>query len=143
MLYEVDDMPPIDGSELEQLIDEHALHEEYLFFRRNPGDDLDPFLGHEDGYECFCTSCRGHFVRPLKEGPASHWGFCPVCHGAVTAKRWGGENAKFLAAEAFLFSFFLRGRGREVWLVSIQVRMNPRFLESKYCAREVSRIVFF
>ena len=142
-MYNVDDMPPIDGGELEQLIDEHVSHEEYLFFRRNPGDDLDPFLGHEDGYECFCTKCRGHFVRPLKEGPASHWGFCPVCHGAVTPKRWGGENAKFLAAEAFLFSFFLRGRGREVWLVSIQVRMNPHFLECKYCAREVSRIVFF
>lgn len=142
-MYNVDDMPPIDGGELEQLIDEHVPHGEYLFFRRNPGDDLDPFLGHEDGYECFCTRCRGHFVRPLKEGPASHWGFCPVCHGAVSPKRWGDENAKFLAAEAFLFSFFLRGRGREVWLVSVQVRMNPRFLESKYCAREVSRIVFF
>lgn len=142
-MYNVDDMPPIDGGELEQLIDEHAMHGEYLFFRRNPGDDLDPFLGHEDGYECFCTRCRGHFVRPLKEGPASHWSLCPVCHGAVTPKRWGGENAKFLAAEAFLFSFFLRGRGREVWLVSLQVRMNPHFLESKYCAREVSRIVFF
>ena len=117
-MYNVDDMPPIDGGELEQLIDEHAEHREYLFFRRNPGDDLDPFLGHEDGYECFCTRCREHFVRPLKEGPASHWGFCPVCHGAVAPKRWGGENAKFLAAEAFLFSFFLRGQGREVWLVS-------------------------
>jgi len=142
-MYNVDDMPPIDGGELEQLIDEHALHGEYLFFRRNPGDDLDPFLGHEVGYECFCTRCREHFVRPLREGPASHWVFCPVCHDAVTPKRWGDGNAKFLAAEAFLFSFFLRGQGREVWLVSVQVRMNPRFLESKYCAREVSRIVFF
>lgn len=142
-MYNVDDMPPIDGGELEQLIDEHAVHGEYLFFRRNPGDDLDPFLGHEDGYECFCTSCRGHFVRPLREGPASHWVFCPVCHDAVTPKRWGDGNAKFLAAEAFLFSFFLRGRGREVWLVSLQVRMNPRFFESKFSAREASRIVFF
>lgn len=142
-MYNVDDMPSIDGSELEQLIDEHAPHGEYLFFRRNPGDDLDPFLGHEDGYECFCTSCRGHFVRPLKEGPASHWIFCPVCHDAVTPKRWGDGNAKFLAAEAFFFSFFLRGRGREVWLVSLQVRMNPHFLESKYSGREVSRIVFY
>lgn len=142
-MYNVDDMPSIDGGELEQLIDEHAPHGEYLFFRRNPGDDLDPFLGHEDGYECFCTSCRGHFVRPLKEGPASHWIFCPVCHDAVTPKRWGDGNAKFLAAEAFLFSFFLRGRGREVWLVSLQVRMNPHFLESKYSGREVSRIVFY
>ena len=142
-MYNVDDMPPIDGGELEQLIDEHAVHGEFLFFRRNSGDDLDPFLGHEDGYECFCTSCRGHFVRPLKEGPASHWVFCPACHDAVTPKRWGDGNAKFLAAEAFLFSFFLRGRGREVWLVSLQVRMNPRFFESKYCAREFSRTVFF
>lgn len=142
-MYNADDMPPIDGGELEQLIDEHAPHSEFLFFRRNPGDDLDPFLGHEDGYECFCTSCRGHFVRPLKEGPASHWVFCPVCHDAVTPKRWGDGNAKFLAAEAFLFSFFLRGRGREVWLVFMQVRMNPRFLESKYSGREVSRIVFY
>lgn len=142
-MYGVTDMPPIDGGELERLIDENVDHREYLFFRRNPGDDLDPFLGHEDGYECFCTRCQEHFVRPLKEGPASHWGFCPFCHGAVAPKRWGGENAKFLAAEAFLFSFFLRGRGREVWLVSLQVRMNPHFLESKYCARESSRIVFF
>lgn len=142
-MYNVDDMPPIDGGELEQLIDEHAVHGEYLFFRRNPGDDLDPFLGHEDGYECFCTRCRGHFVRPLKEGPASHWSLCPVCRGAVTPKRWGDGNAKFLAAEAFLFSFFLRGQGREVWLVSVQVRMNPHFLESKYCICEAARIVFF
>ena len=134
-------MPPIDGGELEQLIDEHAPHGEYLFFRRNPGDDLDPFLGHEDGYECFCTSCREHFVQPLKSGPASKWKFCPRCRGEIHPSRWNGS--KFLAAEAFLFSFFLRGRGREVWLVSMQVRMNPHFLESKFCAREVSRIVFF
>ena len=142
-MFEVNDIPPIDGGALEQLIDEYAEHREFLFFRRNPGDDLDPFLGHEDGYECFCTKCRERFVRPLKEGPASHWVFCPVCHDAVTPKRWGDGNAKFLAAEAFLFSFFLRGRGREVWLVSMQVRMNPRFLESKYSGREVSRIVFY
>ena len=140
-MYNVDDMPPIDGGELEQLIDEHAPHGEYLFFRRNPGDDLDPFLGHEDGYECFCTSCREHFVQPLKSGPASKWKFCPRCRGEIHPSRWNGS--KFLAAEAFLFSFFLRGRGREVWLVSMQVRMNPHFLESKFCAREVSRIVFF
>lgn len=140
-MYNVDDMPPIDGGELEQLIDEHALHGEYLFFRRNPGDDLDPFLGHEDGYECFCTRCREHFVQPLKSGPASKWKFCPRCRGEIHPSRWNGS--KFLAAEAFLFSFFLRGRGREVWLVSVQVRMNPHFLESKYCICEAARIVFF
>ena len=140
-MYNVDDMPPIDGGELEQLIDEHAPHGEYLFFRRNPGDDLDPFLGHEDGYECFCTRCQEHFLRPLKDGPASKWTSCPNCGGKIKSSRWGKAN--FLAAEAFLFSFFLRGRGREVWLVSLQVRMNPRFLESKYCARESSWIVFF
>lgn len=140
-MYNVDDMPPIDGGELEQLIDEHVQHREYLFFRRNPGDDLDPFLGHEDGYECFCTRCREHFVQPLKSGPASKWKFCPHCRGEIHPSRWNGS--KFLAAEAFLFSFFLRGQGREVWLVSVQVRMNPHFLESKYCIREAARIVFF
>ena len=140
-MYNVDDMPPIDGGELEQLIDEHVQHREYLFFRRNPGDDLDPFLGHEDGYECFCTRCREHFVQPLKSGPASKWKFCPRCRGEIHPSRWNGS--KFLAAEAFLFSFFLRGRGREVWLVSVQVRMNPHFLESKYCICEAARIVFF
>lgn len=140
-MYNVDDMPPIDGGELEQLIDEHVQHREYLFFRRNPGDDLDPFLGHEDGYECFCTRCREHFVQPLKSGPASNWKFCPRCRGEIHPSRWNGS--KFLAAEAFLFSFFLRGQGREVWLVSVQVRMNPHFLESKYCICEAARIVFF
>jgi hypothetical protein len=140
-MYNVDDMPPIDGGELEQLIDEHVQHREYLFFRRNPGDDLDPFLGHEDGYECFCTRCREHFVQPLKSGPASKWKFCPHCRGEIHPSRWNGS--KFLAAEAFLFSFFLRGQGREVWLVSVQVRMNPHFLESKYCICEAARIVFF
>ena len=64
-MFEVNDIPPIDGGALEQLIDEYAEHREFLFFRRNPGDDLDPFLGHEDGYECFCTKCRERFVRPL------------------------------------------------------------------------------
>lgn len=140
-MYNVDDMPPIDGGELEQLIDEHAPHGEYLFFRRNPGDDLDPFLGHEDGYECFCTRCQEHFFRPLEDGPASKWTSCPNCGGKIKPSRWGKAN--FLASEAFLFSFFLRGMGREVWLVSVRVRMNPRFLESKYCARESSRIVFY
>jgi hypothetical protein len=140
-MYNVDDMPPIDGGELEQLIDEHVQHREYLFFRRNPGDDLDPFLGHEDGYECFCTRCREHFVQPLKSGPASKWKFCPHCRGEIHPSRW--NDSKFLAAEAFLFSFFLRGQGREIWLVSVQVRMNPHFLESKYCIREAARIVFF
>lgn len=140
-MYNVDDMPPIDGGELEQLIDEHVQHREYLFFRRNPGDDLDPFLGHEDGYECFCTRCREHFVQPLKSGPPSKWKFCPHCRGEIHPSRWNGS--KFLAAEAFLFSFFLRGQGREVWLVSVQVRMNPHFLESKYCICEAARIVFF
>ena len=140
-MYNVDDMPPIDGGELEQLIDEHVQHREYLFFRRNPGDDLDPFLGHEDGYECFCTRCREHFVQPLKSGPASKWKFCPRCRGEIHPSRWNGS--KFLAAEAFLFSFFLRGQGREVWLVSVQVRMNPHFLESKYCICEAARSVFF
>lgn len=140
-MYNVDDMPPIDGGELEQLIDEHAVHGEYLFFRRNPGDDLDPFLGHEDGYECFCTRCQEHFFRPLEDGPASKWTSCPNCGGKIKPSRWGKAN--FLASEAFLFSFFLRGMGREVWLVSVRVRMNPRFLESKYCARESSRIVFY
>lgn len=140
-MYNVDDMPPIDGGELEQLIDEHAPHGEYLFFRRNPGDDLDSFLGHEDGYECFCTRCQEHFFRPLEDGPASKWTSCPNCGGKIKPSRWGKAN--FLASEAFLFSFFLRGMGREVWLVSVRVRMNPRFLESKYCARESSRIVFY
>lgn len=140
-MYNVDDMPPIDGGELEQLIDEHAPHGEYLFFRRNPGDDLDPFLGHEDGYECFCTRCQEHFFRPLEDGPASKWTSCPNCGGKIKPSRWGKAN--YLASEAFLFSFFLRGMGREVWLVSVRVRMNPRFLESKYCARESSRIVFY
>lgn len=140
-MYNVDDMPPIDGGELEQFIDEHAPHGEYLFFRRNPGDDLDPFLGHEDGYECFCTRCQEHFFRPLEDGPASKWTSCPNCGGKIKPSRWGKAN--FLASEAFLFSFFLRGMGREVWLVSVRVWMNPRFLESKYCARESSRIVFY
>ena len=140
-MYGITDMPPIDGGDLERLIDENVDHREYLFFRRNPGDDLDPFLGHEDGYECFCTRCQEHFLRPLKDGPASKWTSCPNCGGKIKSSRWGKAN--FLAAEAFLFSFFLRGRGREVWLVSVQVRMNPHFLESKYCARESSRIVFY
>ncbi len=140
-MYGVTDMPPLDGGELERLIDEHVEHREYLFFRRNPGDDLDPFLGHEDGYECFCTRCQEHFVQPLKDGPASKWKVCPRCRGEIHPSRWNGS--KFLAAEAFLFSFFLRGRGREVWLVSVQARMNPHFLESKYCIRETSRIVFY
>lgn len=140
-MYGITDMPPLDGGELERLIDEHAEHREYLFFRRNPGDEFDCFLGYEDGYECFCTRCQEHFVEPLKSGPASKWKVCPRCRGEIRPSRWRG--AKFLAAEAFLFSFFLRGRGREVWLVSVQVRMNPRFLESKYCVRESSRIVFY
>lgn len=55
-MYNVDDMPPIDGGELEQLIDEHVQHREYLFFRRNPGDDLDPFLDTRTGMN---ASARG------------------------------------------------------------------------------------
>lgn len=142
-MFEVNDIPPIDSWALQDLIAENVQHEEFLFFRINHGDDLDWILGEADDYECFCTACQQHFAEDRKSGPASYWDTCPRCGARITPRRWNSGKAKFLAAEAFLFSFFLRGRGLEVWLVSMQVRMNPRFLESKYSGREVSRIVFY
>lgn len=140
-MYNVDDMPPIDGGELEQLIDEHVQHEEFLFFRINHGDDLDWILGEAEDYECFCTACQQHFAEDRKSGPAKHWTECPKCGHRVTPRQWRQGGA--CESVRFAFHFFQRGYGRAVWLSSVQVTMNRRFTESKYEGFEYARYCFF
>ena len=145
-MFEVNDIPPIDGYDLDNLIAQNALHEEFLFFRIYEGDENDAFLpdGFTKRYECFCTSCRGRFTEPHAAGPASKWKTCPRCGRSVHASRWpGNDKCKALAGTSFAFHFFQRGRHGEVWLSSLQVRMNPDFLECKYAASEYARYVFF
>lgn len=67
-MFEVNDIPPIDGCELQELIGENVRHEEFLFFRINHGDDLDWILGEAEDYECFCTACQQHFAEDRKKG---------------------------------------------------------------------------
>lgn len=142
-MFEVNDIPPIDGWELQELIGENFRHEEFLFFRINHGDDLDWILGEADDYECFCTACQQHFAMDRKIGPASRWDACPRCGARITPRRWNSGKAKFLARTAFAFHFFQRGQRGEVWMTSLQVRMNPDFLDCKYAANEYARYVFF
>ena len=143
-MFEVNDIPPIDGWELQELIAENVQHEEFLFFRINHGDDLDWILGEADDYECFCTACRERFTEPHSAGPASKWRMCPRCGRFIHASRWPANDRRAaLAGTSFAFHFFQRGQRGEVWMTSLQVRMNPDFLDCKYAANEYARYVFF
>ena len=141
-MFEVNDIPPIDSCELQELIGENVRHEEFLFFRINHGDDLDWILGEADDYECFCTACQQHFAEDRKSGPASYWDTCPRCGARITPRRWNSGKAKFLALTAFAFHFFQPGEHGDMWLTSCQVRMNPDFQSGKYLANEYARYCF-
>ena len=142
-MFEVNDIPPIDSCELQELIGENVRHEEFLFFRINHGDDLDWILGEADDYECFCTACRERFTEPHSAGPASKWRMCPRCGRSVTPTRWAAnDHAAALRKVSFAFHFFQVGAHGELWLTSCQVRMYPYFLDSKYIANEYCRYVF-
>lgn len=64
-MFEVNDIPPIDGWELQQLIAENVQHEEFLFFRFYAGDEQDYFGpdSYTKRYECFCTGLPGAVYR--------------------------------------------------------------------------------
>lgn len=144
-MFEVNDIPPIDGWELQQLIAENVQHEEFLFFRFYAGDEQDYFGpdSYTKRYECFCTACRERFTEPHSAGPASKWRICPRCGRSVTPKRWtANDHAAALRKVSFAFHFFQVGAHGELWLTSCQVRMNPYFLEEKYTAFEYCRYVF-
>lgn len=141
-MFEVNDIPPIDGCELQELIGENVRHEEFLFFRINHGDDLDWILGEAEDYKCFCTACQQHFAEDRKSGPASYWDACPRCGARITPRRWNNGKAKFLARTAFAFHFFQPGEHGEMWLTSCKVRMNPDFQSGKYLANEYARYCF-
>lgn len=140
-MFEVNDIPPIYGRELQELIDENVEHNEYLFFRRTYGDENDWIIDAPDGYECFCTHCQTRFFVPLADGPLLHRTTCPQCAAPVKARLW--NKSKGIAATAFAVHLWQRGSGRSVWLSSIQVRLNPDFLEGKYCAYEYARYVYY
>lgn len=144
-MFEVNDIPPIDGRELQELIGENVIHEEFLFFRLYAGDEQDYFVpdSYTRRYECFCTACREWFTEPHTAGPASKWRMCPRCGRSVTPKRWAAnDHAAALRKTSFAFHFFQVGAHGELWLTSCQVRMNPYFLDSKYIANEYCRYVF-
>lgn len=144
-MFEVNDIPPIDGWELQQLIAENVQHEEFLFFRFYAGNEQDYFGpdSYTKRYECFCTACRERFTEPHSAGPASKWRICPRCGRSVTPKRWAkNDHAAALRKVSFAFHFFQVGAYGELWLASCQVRMNPYFLDSKYIANEYCRYVF-
>lgn len=144
-MFEVNDIPPIDGWELQQLIAENVQHEEFLFFRFYAGDEQDYFGpdSYTKRYECFCTACRERFTEPHSAGPASKWTICPQCLHRVTVKRWPQHDAApVLPTVSFAFHYFQRS-GSAVWLNSLRVRMNPLFLDGKYCAEEYARYVFY
>lgn len=144
-MFEVNDIPPIDGCELQDLIAENVRHEEFLFFRFYVGDEQDYFGpdSYTRRYECFCTACRERFTEPHSAGPASKWRMCPRCGRSVTPKRWAAnDHAAALRKVSFAFHFFQVGAHGELWLTSCQVRMNPYFLQEKYTAFEYCRYVF-
>lgn len=140
-MFEVDDIPPMDGGVLQELIDTNVDHEEFLFYQINRGDELDWVLGETDDYECFCTACQEHFAVGRKRGPAKHWTECPKCGHRVTPRQWRQGGA--CESIRFAFHFFQRGEGRTVWISSVQVTMNRRFTESKYEVFEYARYCFF
>ena len=144
-MFGVNDIPPIDGWALQDLIAENVRHEEFLFFRFYAGDEQDYFVpdSYTKRYECFCTACRERFTEPHSAGPASKWRMCPRCGRSVTPKRWAAnDHAAALRKVSFAFHFFQVGPRGELWLTSCQVRMYPYFLIKKYTAFEYCRYVF-
>ena len=140
-MFEVNDIPPIDGRELQELIAANVDHEEFLFYQINHGDELDWVLGETDDYECFCTACQEHFAVGRKRGPAKHWTECPKCGHRVTPRQWRQGGA--CESIGFALHFFQRGEGRVVWISSVQVTMNRHFTESKYEGFEYARYCLF
>ena len=140
-MFEVNDIPPMDGGELQELVAENVDHEEFLFYQINHGDELDWVLGEADDYECFCTACQERFAVAHRQGPAKRWAVCPKCGHRVTPRQW--RQGGVCESVRFAFHFFQRGEGRAVWMSSVQVMMNRRFTESKYEAFEYVRYCFF
>lgn len=95
-MFKVNDIPPIDGWELQQLIAENVQHEEFLFFRFYAGDEQDYFGpdSYTKRYECFCTACRERFTEPHSAGPASKWRICPRCGRYIHASRWPANDRR-------------------------------------------------
>ena len=134
--------PALSEAEISRRIDEEGFHQEFLFYRRADGDDLDWILGApEDGYQMFCTACGQEFFQPRdRKHTAKTMGHCPRCGAPVTPCRW--RDRKKLEEVQFAWHLFQRGAGPDVWLRSFQVSMRRDFRAGKYDIFEYCRIVF-
>ena len=147
-MFEVNDIPPIDGWELQQLIAENVQHEEFLFFRFYAGDEQDYFGpdSYTKRYECFCTACRAVYRAAFPpDRPAN--GECAraaagryaqtvmLLHGLPGTEphsagpaskwrmcpRWRCPNAKHhLPPLSFAFSLFSGRRARRAVLTPVR-----------------------
>lgn len=112
-MFEVNDIPPIDGWELQQLIAENVQHEEFLFFRFYAGDEQDYFGpdSYTKRYECFCTACRERFTEPHSAGPAANGGYARAAAGismlragrqTIGARHWRAARSRstFFSADS-------------------------------------------
>ncbi len=118
-----DTMPPIDEAALERkLLDTVLLDDNYLFWRRHIAEDVgwpmesDPKDG--EGWDTYCTRCKGRsYIRKKDTHPKAR-NVCPVCGANVKPKGWSGRHKK--QTTRFLYYHFQRGAGRTVWLRALQ-----------------------
>ena len=84
-MFEVNDIPPIDGWELQQLIAENVQHEEFLFFRFYAGDEQDYFGpdSYTKRYECFCTAAGSGLPSRIPPDRPANGGCVRAAAGAL------------------------------------------------------------
>ena len=138
----LENCPALSEAKISRRISEEGFHQEFLFYRRADGDDLEWILGApEDGYQMFCTACGQEFFQPMdRKHTAKTMGHCPRCGAPVTPCRW--RDRKKIEEVQFAWHLFQRGEGPDVWLRSFQVSMRRDFRAGKYDFFEYCRIVF-
>ena len=134
--------PELDYTALCDRIAEIVTHEEFLFFRRTDGDELNWVLGAVDGYEMHCTACGEDFFEARnRKKPAKQYEHCPRCGARISPHRW--RDRARLESIQFAFHVLQRGMGRDVWFRSYQVETQRDFETGyKYNAFEYARVLY-
>ena len=116
-MFEVNDIPPIDGCELQDLIAENVQHEEFLFFRFYAGDEQDYFGRTATlGVTSVLHGCRERFTEPHSAGPASNGGCVRAAAGALRPNGGRQTIMRRRCASIIRVSLFQVGPHGELWL---------------------------
>ena len=143
-MFEVNDIPPIDGWDLQALITENTRHEEFLFSAstREMRTTISVRTVTQNDTSVL-HGVSGTVYRAVCGRSGQQVGNVPALRRESDTQTMGGKRSCGGAAQSIIrVSLFQVGAHGELWLTSCQVRMNPYFLDSKYIANEYCRYVF-